>query len=125
MNIAGVIEDDDQADMRETAELTFDRTCQIMRDRTPAGDGKGGTKRTRTAAGSPTPCRIGLVTPAMQALLDETRVRSRSVRTVTLPAGTAVLSTDQLVIDGVTYDAVEIAGGGSVQSALRVVVAVP
>ena len=62
------------------------------------------------------------VTPAMQALLDETRVKSRHVETVTVPAGSDVVSTDQLVIPpvgGITYDVVEIFGGGSVTSALR------
>lgn len=111
-----------QADMQATAERSFDRTAQVSRA-TVSRDAKGGTKRTYSLIAE-MPCRIGLVQPAMQALLDETRVRSRSVRTVTVPAGADVLSTDQLVIDGVTYDVVEIFGGGSVESARRIVVEV-
>lgn len=95
-----MLTDSDLASMRATAERALPGTAVIQAG-TLTSDGAGGYTETFTAAGT-VACRVAPITGTERE--EGGRINADSTHVITLPADTAVTTSDQLEIAGLAYN---------------------
>jgi hypothetical protein len=106
--------------MRVAQDAVLPETCDIRRPVSVA-DGYGAQTLTFPASGSAAACRLGAPRSQQERVIAD-RLSPLSAYTVTLPAGTDVLETDNIVTDSRTLRVVGIMRD-SYETAVRVVAA--
>jgi SPP1 family predicted phage head-tail adaptor len=104
--------------MRAQQTASLDQTCTL---RTPAGevsDDAGGTTPSGSVTDASVACRLGI--PNGQEREIAARLGRDITATITFPHGTAVATTQQIVVGGNTYEVVDVNDDSSYKTATRV-----
>lgn len=106
------------ADLRAEQTASLDKSCAVRTYAATVIDAEGGGDPTSTDM--TVACRVG--NPTAQERIIASRMGQAMDNVVTLPFGTVVASTSQIVVDSATYEIVGTNDGQSNQAAVRVMV---